>query len=1371
VAALEAATPAPAPAPHLNPSPDPGSFTGNADATTTLTRSFTPGDAVGLGHSFDQIATTDHLGTSAGTRPAVPQQGNTDPTRVEAQQTAARDQSASLQTAAHDAVLNGPGPEQAQLRSLQESFTPAPTAAPVLEAPTAPAGATAFAAQPLDSETLAVFDQYHAEPMRAALEPARAQVDQATANRDTERSTELARAEAEQNRLNAEADTAQRDQVTARRADIQSARQTAVDDQTAHVADLGAEADTARGTARAKIDSQITTTETAVADSFAVAETEAQTQVTTANTAAETKRSTAEAEAESASWWDRAVDWVADQFHRLAAAITAIFDAVRAAVKDIIDRVKAEALRLIDRAAAAIRSAIEAYGALLRAAVNALLVEHFPAIAAALTAAIDGAVAAAIAAVDAVASVLKAGISLLLDALAAGLDAILAAYQSAVNAALALVQLALTGDWGALARLILTPILNLLGIPPDAFFQMIAHAVEAADLIIANPMAFVANLLDTVTGGIRLFADNFPRHLLIGILTWLTGPLGAGIIMPQQFDLWGLLDIGRQVFGLTTDMLRRVATRVLGPEAVARIEFVMNYITALITGGWRGLWDQLMSDLGSLRDMVLDQIQTFLMEKVVMAAITWFASMFSPVGALVKLVQTIWNFIQFLRSQLSRIFQVVETVITSIWQIATGALDVPMRGVESVLGRLVPVVLDLLARLIGVPGIPEKVQEVLGRVRTRIETGIENLMRRVAGALGVGTVGGPAAASGDIMAPIQFTSGGESHTILIEDEGDTVRPIIRSTPTPLATWLDGRMGTPFEDLAREKSWTGTDLQNKREQAVGLVEAAKAEESQLDAKAEETEDKKNSAAAPTASDAVKTQAQTAVQQTQMQGETTKNAIAQVLKFWGIATMPLNQKFAAEIANIPQPLQANFTRYVLPDLDPAVYAVLTWDQLTVQVMSGGQLTEPWRRPANTSGVGRRFIKDDDFTNAIVAEAKRAAKAEKLPDATTFLGEPTTNADEVKRFFSDYLAERLNASPFAGTIVRQFLRGPVDFTALAEKDLAVPIKAAATAMCTPGTGPDSDIRTQITGSTYFAIFEDAAQAGTRVFNYYAQQNPDGSPAGEGVPHPLVWFLQKDGSSRNGANREKVSDAIRAAKHGMNEWIPASIGYAAIKATADSFKTRGDLDAPSGIANFVEFQNRVRTPTTNLVFQPNSFAEVENAKLPYVSRLHHESRKPYASLTPEERNQFYPKTGPDFASNVQVLQAHAGGLRARQDKTREDKSGAEKDAPLDWTYAQNASPRWHIDLTEGIVSETPVSTNVEMRTMREVRQFILKFYDRTIWSGKRDLDRTEFDVYQLSGGAGSDLTYQGLKERSASTFQQSLSELVVAMKDVLDR
>ena len=83
------------------------------------------------------------------------------------------------------------------------------------------------------------------------------------------------------------------------------------------------------------------------------------------------------------------------------------------------------------------------------------------------------------------------------------------------------------------------------------------------------------------------FADRFGEHLKTGVIGWLTGTLGsAGITLPATFDLMGVLDLARQILGLTWERLRAKAVKLIGEQNVARLEFIGGYITTL---GHRGL--------------------------------------------------------------------------------------------------------------------------------------------------------------------------------------------------------------------------------------------------------------------------------------------------------------------------------------------------------------------------------------------------------------------------------------------------------------------------------------------------------------------------------------------------------------------------------------------------------------------------------------------------------------------------------------------------------------------------------------------------------------------------------------------------------------
>lgn len=1365
---LEDGAPARPPEPQVDPTPDPGTADLNDRILSLFPSWFSTGNAAGLGRAFNNVSTADNeVETSAGQRPEVPLEGASNPQRVADQDEAAREDATAKRQEATQAVLDGPGPEQVELREVREEFSMEARETPQIKQAEGPVeGAAGFREKELDADVVALFDAHHAESMAASMDQATTEVGTAVETRNTERDAKVAETEAEKDRLNAEADEKQREEVGTRRQEVQDARQTAVDAQAKHVADVEAEADTQRTAAQTEIDTQVSGTETDVENQFTQAESEAEDEVHAGERQAEEERARQEREAEDLSWWERAANWVADQFDKLTKFINNVFDAVRSAVKGIIDAVKEAALALIDLAAKAIIAAIEALGEALKAAVNALLAEHFPEVAKALNDAIDSAVEVATDAVNAVAEGLKAAVSALLDALAAGLDAILAVYQAAVNAALAIARAALTGDWGALAKLILEPILLALGIQPAAFYEMIAKALEALEIIIDNPIGFLSNLVDAFTGGVRKFADNFLTHLQQGIIGWLTGSLGGALKIPEKFDLFGVLDLARQILGLTTDMIRRIAVRILGEEAVERIEFVMTYVVELVTGGFSALWEKIMAELSSLKDMVLDAIKSFLVERVIMAAITWLASLFSPVGALIKLVQTIWNFIMFLKDQLSRIIQVVQTIVGTMYEIATGVLEPAMKGVENVLARLLPIAIDLLARLLGLGNVAGKVKEDINNVRKAIEDAIVNLIRRVLAAFTGGAKGGAAkgkgeptgadavagtgagAEAGQIMAPIVVNGGGESHTLSIKDQGDTVVPMIASTPQPLTAWLDGRAGVTFENLADERKWRGAVRTNKKTQLEGLVAAARKEEAELDAAGEASENAQKTGPG---------KAQNEAQSTAKEGEQTKRALVKVLEFFGTdPNTSLADRFKDDIDKIAnEDLQKRLRNDVLNQLDTPRYVIMDWDQARAAIPSDAKIPKSWSRPATSDGL-LRSLHDKAGDGRLLAQDFLLAVQRIVKDYVKDIDDFNPDDQDIKIFLAHYLAQDLNQPVNARKIVSMILDGN-DGDAIAVA-MTPTIQAAADR----GFGGLSDFDfafKEVTGAYYKTkLVPNISTIIKGTFGKYFDDdvaNANGGPGGR--DEPLRFFLST--SKRASKNRSRLADSVRGADPGKHEWIPSSRAASLIATTADKLNTAAETDALEGLAKVLRFQHEVRTPTSDLIFTPTAKLSQLGRKVPYYSTAHAESGIAYSAMTTEQQDKYYPKPGPRFEEPIIVLQAHAGGLDAG------------KVAGTAWVRGERlqwASPEWHQKLSEGI--DQPLADNIASNADgTTIQNAILDFYRTTIWRGAVQLEGTEprFDLYFTSSD-GLWRDYKALKKYAALQFDEAEAALETNMKKV---
>ena len=1358
--ALEEGTPEPAPEPEVDPTPEPEQADLNQNFSELLSSLFGFGDADGLGQAFDRVNTSDgDVETSAGQRPDVPLEGETDPERVTDQDTAAREEASNSRQEATQGVLDGPGPEQAQLQELHEEHTLEAREAPeVEESGEAVEGAAAFTEKELDTDVKALFDQHHGDAMASSLEGAQSEMEGAVETRDTERDAEVASAEEERDRLNEEANQEQRDEVSTRRQEIQDARQTAVDDQAGHVADLEAEADTERRAAETEIDDEVRTTEEEVTTSFNEAETEAQDEVDAGDREAEQERARREREAENQSWWDRAADWVEDQFDALTSFINDVFDAVRSAVSAIIDAVKDAAVALIEAAANVIKSAIEAFGALLQAGINALLAEHFPAVAAALNAAVDAAVDLAQAAVDVVAGALIAGITALLDALAAGLDAILAAYQAAVNAALAIARAALTGDWDALARLVLEPILMALGIQPAAFYEMLVRAEEAMDIIIDDPMGFLGNLVDSVTGGIGKFADNFLTHLQAGIISWLTGALGGGITLPERWDLWGVLDLARQILGLTTDMIRRVAVRILGAEAVERIEFFMGYAVELITGGWSALWERIQADLGQLKDMVLDQIKTFLVERIVMAAISWLASMFSPVGALIKLVMTIWNFVMFLKDQLARIFQVVQTIVNTMWEIATGVLEPAMLGVESVLARLLPVAIDLLARLLGLGNVAGRVQRIIGDVQQAIEDAIVRLVQRVIARFTGGRGGGTGDGDdpNDLMEPIAVRGGGETHSLYLQEEGGGAVPMMRSTPMTVESWLNGLARGPIlERIGSQKdpAWSDDQVAEKRREIRPLLDRAFGEESQLDAAGDAAE--RAEEAVPEGSPPPPPPRQLAVE-----GEQLAEIMGDILTALGLdADTDLESKFAQDIARLDDPLRQQLIRSVFPRLDARLYSTLTWPEARDMIAREQGLTNAWLSPAISRGI-LRTLYDEDYRRGVMGIAGAASTAAQR----SINNEPS--GDAMNHFLDNYLTSDLNQPEHKAQIITTLLenRGGGGVASAMTPAIQNAVERAY------GNPLGYDAAFKVVTASYYSssLYPDPSTVINQpVFGMFYADEARNSEVGAGsndtsggVNQPFAFFVRDEaggGTPRFTGNRGRLGGAVRNAQRGNHEWIPASRAADIMSATAQHIETTGELDSASGLAKLIQFQNEVRTNTSDLIFKPHSEFGGAGETVPFFSRAHADSNIPLSELTDAQMQAFYPTGTPQPEDDIRTLQAHAGGL---------DAGSASGGTRVRARELQQTSPAWHSALETSI--NQPISDNLaSTQDLSTISNVILSHYRSTIWQGAQRLpavNRVHFDLYYTSADSQW-RTYGQLKDHAARIYGEVLSDLETDM------
>lgn len=275
--------------------------------------------------------------------------------------------------------------------------------------------------------------------------------------------------------------------------------------------------------------------------------------------------------------------------------------------------------------------------------------------------------------------------------------------------------------------------LQLVGAPVDMVMGILNRAGNILRSIFEDPIGFIGNLVNAIKGGLMNFMQNIGRHLINGLVNWLFGALqGAGIQLPQRWDLPGIFSLVMQILNLTYQQgVRPRLVRFLGENGVARLEQAFEFIRDVMTRGPVAIWERIREFLGNLREMVMDGIKSFVITRLVQAGITRLVSMFNPAGALIQAVMAIWNTIQFFIERAQQIASFVNAVFESISNIASGAIGTAANWIENALARAIPVILGFLARLIGLGNISEQIRNIIARVRAPIDAAIDRVVNWV----------------------------------------------------------------------------------------------------------------------------------------------------------------------------------------------------------------------------------------------------------------------------------------------------------------------------------------------------------------------------------------------------------------------------------------------------------------------------------------------------------------------------------------------------------------------------------------------------------------------------------------------------------------
>lgn len=270
----------------------------------------------------------------------------------------------------------------------------------------------------------------------------------------------------------------------------------------------------------------------------------------------------------------------------------------------------------------------------------------------------------------------------------------------------------------------------------NLLMAVLAKARQAILDILADPIGFLGNLVSAVGSGVRLFIGNIGKHLQQGILSWLLGRTAeAGLQLPDKFDTRGVFLMIAGLLGVSWQNIRARITRRVPEQAVTAAETAVPLVAKARTHGPGGLWDELKPQVGDLRKELIDKSIDYAKPTILVAGMTWVLSLFNPASAFIRAMKMIIDIIQFIVSQARQIIDFVNAVLDAVIAIAKGSGGGVPAMVEKALARSIPLLLGLLAAILGVGGIAARVKKIVQDMSRPVNRAIDRVVNTMTDAV------------------------------------------------------------------------------------------------------------------------------------------------------------------------------------------------------------------------------------------------------------------------------------------------------------------------------------------------------------------------------------------------------------------------------------------------------------------------------------------------------------------------------------------------------------------------------------------------------------------------------------------------------------
>lgn len=282
--------------------------------------------------------------------------------------------------------------------------------------------------------------------------------------------------------------------------------------------------------------------------------------------------------------------------------------------------------------------------------------------------------------------------------------------------------------------------LETLKFPTQLLVAIFDKAAAALDLILADPVGFLKNIVKSLWLGLKKFFGSIGSHLLKGIGGWLFHQVeGAGFEPPKDLSFGSIFTFVCRIIGITIDRVIDIVAK----KTSAGVGKVLRTAVRLLTGAWDwlgklitvgpvGIIDVIKDRISDLWAGVRDAALDWIVGEVVAQAAKKLLSMLDPTGvmAVVNSVIAVYNAIESAIEYLQEMLEIIDRFLDNVMAVAQGSLDAAADKFVGLLDKAMPVVIGFLANQVGLGRIGKTVITIVTKVQEKVTTALEGLVDR-----------------------------------------------------------------------------------------------------------------------------------------------------------------------------------------------------------------------------------------------------------------------------------------------------------------------------------------------------------------------------------------------------------------------------------------------------------------------------------------------------------------------------------------------------------------------------------------------------------------------------------------------------------------